>query len=134
MDKWYFSFGSSLHHCAEFFFKVKVPPPPSLEVLLKHYDKIWISAGYETDEDEAKYRDFGRQILTRFWELHSTDFRLPVAVEHRFYIDIDGIKLRGYIDRVDKLESGCLLIVDCKTNQQLFTREDLAKDLQLTLY
>lgn len=51
-----------------------------------------------------------------------------------FYIDIEGVKLRGYIDRVDKLESGGLAIIDYKTNQTLFTKEDLAKDLQLTLY
>ncbi len=28
-EKWYFSFGSTLHLCAEYFFRVKVPPPPA---------------------------------------------------------------------------------------------------------
>ncbi len=44
------------------------------------------------------------------------------------------MKLRGYIDRVDRLESAGLSIVDYKTNQELFTRQDLEKNLQLTLY
>jgi len=44
------------------------------------------------------------------------------------------VKLRGYIDRVDRLESAGLSIVDYKTNQELFTRQDLEKNLQLTLY
>lgn len=133
-DKWYFSFGSSLHLCAEYFFKVKVPPPPSLDALLKYYEKVWLSKGYESAEEEAKYKIYGREILTRFWELHSADFRMPVAVEHLFYIDVDGVKLRGYIDRIDKLDSGGLSIVDYKTSQQLFTKEYLKNDLQLTLY
>jgi len=133
-DKWYFSFGNSLHNCAEYFIKVKVPPPPPLDELLQFYEDNWLSEGYESAEEEARYRDYGRQILSDFWEIHCVDFRVPVAVERMFYIDIDGVKLRGYIDRVDKLDSGGLSIVDYKTSQGLFTKEDLAANLQLTLY
>jgi len=55
-------------------------------------------------------------------------------VEKMFYIDVGDVKLRGFIDRVDKLESGGLSIVDYKTNKELFTADHLEKDLQLTLY
>ncbi len=133
-DKWYFSFGSTLHLCAQYFFKVRVPPPPSLQELLQFYEGNWISEGYESAEEEAKYKTYGREMLSKFWEIHSADFRMPVAVERIFYIDIEGVKLRGYLDRVDKLDSGRLSIVDYKTNQGLFTKDDLEKNLQLTLY
>ncbi len=133
-DKWYFSFGSTLHLCAQYFFKVRVPPPPSLEELLLFYERNWISEGYESAEEEAKYKTYGREMLSKFWGIHRADFRIPVAVERIFYIDIEGVKLRGYLDRVDKLDSGGLSIVDYKTNQELFTQDDLAKNLQLTLY
>jgi len=133
-DKWYFSFGSTLHLCAEYFFKVRVPPPPSLDELLQFYDKNWLSEGYESAEEEAKYRAYGREILSKFWEIHRADFRMPIAVERMFYIDIEGVKLRGHIDRIDKLDSGGLSIVDYKTNQELFTQDDLENNLQLTLY
>jgi len=133
-DKWYFSFGTTLHLCAEYFFRVKVPPPPSLDELLGFYETNWLSEGYESAEEEAKYRAYGREILAKFWQAHKANFRMPLAVERLFHIDIGGVKLRGYIDRVDKLESGGLSIVDYKTNQELFTRQDLEKDLQLTLY
>jgi len=133
-DKWYFSFGRTMHMCAEYFFKVRVPPPPSLEELLHFYEHNWLSEGYESTEEEAKYRSYGREILTRFWEVHQPGFRVPVAVERLFYIDIEGVKLTGYIDRIDKLDSGGLSIVDYKTNKELFTIEDIEKDLQLTLY
>ena len=133
-DKWYFSFGTTMHLCTEYFFKVRVPPPPSLDELLQYYEKNWLPKGYDSVEEEANYRVYGREILSKFWETHSADFRMPVAVERRFYIDIDGVKLRGYIDRIDKLDSGGLSIVDYKTNQELFTRDDLKNNLQLTLY
>jgi putative RecB family exonuclease len=133
-DKWYFSFGTTMHRCVERFFKVSTPPPPSLEELRQFYEQNWLSQGYESPEEEARYKDYGREILTRFWEIHSADFRMPVALERSFYIDIDGVKLRGFIDRVDKLDSGGLSIVDYKTSRELFTADDLEGDLQLTIY
>jgi len=133
-DKGYFSFGTTMHKCAEYFFKVRVPPPPSREELLQFYEKNWLSAGYESAEEEANYKAYGREMLAKFWEIHQPDFRMPIAVEWMFYIDVEGIKLRGFIDRIDKLDSGGLAIVDYKTDRQLFTNDYLARNLQLTLY
>ncbi len=133
-ERGYFSFGTTMHACAEYFFKVKVPPPPSLDELLQFYEQNWLSEGYESAEEKANYKAYGREMLAKFWEIHSSDFRMPIAVEHRFYIDIEGVKLRGFIDRIDKLDSGGLSIVDYKTDRELFTKEDLEKNLQLTLY
>ena len=133
-EKGYFSFGTTMHNCVEYFFKVKVPPPPSLDELLQFYKQNWISAGYDSAEEEASYRAYGREILAKFWEIHSSDFRMPIALEWMFYVDVEGVKLRGFIDRVDKLDSGGLNIVDYKTDKRLFTKDDLTKNLQLTLY
>ena len=133
-ERGYFSFGTTMHECAEYFFKVKVPPPPSLDELLQFYEQNWLSEGYESAEEEANYKAYGREILAKFWEIHSSDFRMPIAVEWMFHIDIEGVKLRGFIDRVDKLDSGGLSIVDYKTDRELFTKDDLEKNLQLTLY
>jgi len=55
-------------------------------------------------------------------------------MEHRFFLDVNGVKVMGYIDRVDKLDSGGLSIVDYKTNQELFTNDYLDNNLQLTMY
>jgi putative RecB family exonuclease len=132
-EKWYFSFGTTLHLCAEYFFRISVPPPPSLQQLLKFYDDNWLSAGYASPEDENNHRVYGRELLTDFWKIHSNGFRMPVAVEQWFSIDIEGVKLRGLIDRVDRLGDG-LSIVDYKSSRELFTADHLEQDLQLTLY
>lgn len=120
--------------CAEYFFKVRVPPPPSLEELLHFYEQNWLVEGYESTEEEASYKSYSWEILAKFWEIHQADFKMPIAVERLFYIDIEGVKLTGYIDRVDKLDSGDLSIVDYKTDKGLFTIRDLERNLQLTLY
>lgn len=133
-DKWYFSFGTVLHSCAEFFFRLKVPPPPTLEQLIQFYEQNWLSAGYDSPEEEQNYKAFGKEILAEFWKTHTSGFKMPLAVEQMFNIDIEGIKLRGFIDRVDKLDSGGISIVDYKSSKELFTADHLEKDLQLTLY
>ncbi len=133
-EKWYFSFGTTLHSCAEYFFRIVAPPPPFLEELLQYYDENWVSSGYSSPEEEARYREYGRDILARFWETNHADFRMPIALERAFNLDVDGIKVRGFIDRVDKLDSGGLSIIDYKSGRDLFTKDYLADDLQLTIY
>ena len=123
-----------MHRCVERFYKVSAPPPPPLDEMLRYYEGAWISQGYESPEEEARLKDYGRQILTDFYNIHQADYRLPVALERLFHIDIEGVKLRGYIDRVDKLASGGLHIIDYKTSQQLFSADYLEQDLQLTFY
>jgi RecB family exonuclease/fructose-specific component phosphotransferase system IIB-like protein len=123
-----------MHATVERFFKVRTPHPPSMEELLQFYEQSWLSAGYASPEEEAKYKDYGRQILKKFHDIHAPDFRLPVATERGFMLGVNGIKLRGFIDRVDKLDSGGLSIVDYKTNQELFTADYVENDLQLTIY
>jgi putative RecB family exonuclease len=59
---------------------------------------------------------------------------MPIALERAFNLDVDGIKVRGFIDRVDKLDSGGLSIIDYKSGRELFTKDYLADDLQLTIY
>jgi putative RecB family exonuclease len=133
-ERFYLSFGDVIHQCAEYFYKIAAPPPPSLENLLQFYEKNWLSRGYETPQQEQQYKEYGRQLLKEFWTLQYRDFKMPLAVEQQFYLTIaDGIVLGGKIDRVDKLAEG-LSIVDYKTNQNLFTGEQLNQDLQLTFY
>ncbi|HSW57088.1 MAG TPA: PD-(D/E)XK nuclease family protein [Dehalococcoidales bacterium] len=133
-ERYYFSFGDVIHQCAEYFFKVSVPPPPSLDKLLQFYEQTWRSEGYESPEQEEHYRQYGRQLLRDFWNLNFPVFKMPLAIEKQFRIKVDeGIFLGGKIDRIDKIEGG-LAIMDYKTNQNLFTLDDLEQDLQLTFY
>jgi len=132
--KWYFSFGDTLHKCAEHFFSARLPTYPALQELLRFYEENWSSEGWETTEEEAKHKIIGLQILRDFWHIHTRDFKMPLATEKMFMVDVEGVKLRGYIDRLDKLATGYLAIVDYKSNKELFTRDYVENSFQLTLY
>jgi putative RecB family exonuclease len=132
-ERYYLSFGDVIHQCAEYFFKVPVPPPPTLEKLLQFYEGHWISEGYESPMQEQQYKSYGRQLLRDFWKINSANFRMPLAVEYQFWVNIEGIPLTGKIDRVDRMPDG-VSIIDYKTNQQPFSEQHLEQDLQLTFY
>jgi putative RecB family exonuclease len=132
--KWYFSFGETLHKCAEHFFRDRLPGYPALDELLDFYHQNWASEGWPSAEEEARQKAYGEHILRDFWEIHTRHFRVPLATERMFVAEVEGAKLRGFIDRIDKLETGGLAIVDYKTNQQLFTKAYVEDSLQLTLY
>lgn len=130
----YLSFGSSVHSALEFFYNVKVAQPCSLERLLQELEKVWKSDGYESESREQEYKEKGRAILTLFYHENVPSFTVPVAVEKRFLIDLDGIKLSGVIDRITRLASGGLEIIDYKTNEKLPPPYRLKEDLQLPIY
>jgi RecB family exonuclease len=133
-EKFYFSFGSSLHKALAFFYDVRVPHPPSLEELLKFYQDNWEKEGYENDEQEKEYFEYGKEIIIEFYNRSIKDYHIPFAVERRFNFQVDGIPVTGYIDRIEKLPGGRMEIVDYKSGKAPFELDQLRKDFQLSIY
>lgn len=127
------SFGDSLHKALEFMYDIKVPPPLPLEEILAYYEQNWVKEGYDSEEEEKKYYNYGKEILTEFYNKNIKDFRLPMAVERDYIIDIDSVKLRAKIDRIDRLEKG-VEIIDYKSNANPITIDKLKESRQLAIY
>ena len=132
--RFYFSFGNTLHRCAQFFFKRKGQGPPTLEDFLEYYDRTWSSAGYFSRRREAADKQTGREILTQFWELNSRDYHLPLATEKWFTVNVGGVPFRGYIDRVDISPTGGLNILDYKSGKRDISKDEVEESLQLSMY
>lgn len=130
----FLSFGSSLHEALEWFHARPVPVAPSLEELLDRLELVWQSEGYASPEEEAQYKDHGREILTRYHLENSDPFVLPASVEAGFAIQIEGVTVSGKIDRLDRLPGGGYEIIDYKTNRKLPPKWKVEKDLQLAIY
>ncbi len=107
--------------------------PPSLEEMLAAYDRNWSSEGYGSPDEEARYRTLGRELLVRFHEHLVRVPPHPVAVEEHLEAEWEGIPIHGYIDRIDRVDSGGLEIVDYKTSRELAPDEARSSD-QLALY
>jgi RecB family exonuclease len=127
------SFGNTIHSVLEFFYKAG-PIPLDLSSLLQELENRWLSEGYESSELEQEYKEKGRSILTQFYNDNIETFTLPLAVEKRFALDIEGVTVSGIIDRVDKHTNGDLEIIDYKTNGKLPPKTKIATDLQLPIY
>ncbi|MCI4346211.1 MAG: PD-(D/E)XK nuclease family protein [Thermoplasmata archaeon] len=154
----YFSFGRTVHSVLEELLQPFVQPtarraggstqftleefgagrgspraPLDPEGMLALYDRLWVSEGYESPEDEERYRALGRTLLLRYHREITTQPPTPVAVEAHLETTWDGIPVHGYVDRIDLTPSGGLEVLDYKTGRGLTSRDALTSE-QLGLY
>jgi len=128
------SFGDSLHRALQCFHNRPVPVPPAREELLEMLDAVWVSDGYRDASEERTYRDHARQVLVQYHVENAERYRIPVALEFRFTIEIEGVQVNGMIDRMDRLPGGGYEIIDYKTNRRLPPLSRVERDLQLSIY
>lgn len=130
-----YSFGATLHNVLRGFHSAT--PLCSADELVARLDGAWISAGYESAEQERTHRDLAEQILR---EYHGRALRREAAgietlwVEHRVTYDAGDLGLEGRLDRVDRHPDGTLEIVDYKSGRDATSQEDLDADLAMRVY
>lgn len=128
------TFGESLHEALRRFHAQPVPVPPTPAKLMGYLDECWDRSAYASRDEERAYRDHAREVLLAYHKDNADAFRVPVALEQRFRIDVDGVTVSGVIDRMDRHPDGSYEIVDYKTNRRLPPRKYVESDLQLSIY
>lgn len=128
------SFGDSLHRALHRFHDRPVPVAPGLPELQEMLEAQWVSDGYRGEEEEALYLDHGRQVLTEYHRRNADSYTIPAALEFRFSIEVEGVRLTGVIDRMDRLPGGGYEIIDYKTSRRLPPQARVDADLQLSVY
>jgi putative RecB family exonuclease len=108
-------------------------PRMSRAELLAAYDRAWLSDGYGSPEEEARYRSLGRDLLGRYYDQLELEHPHPVSVEEHLEARWDGIPIHGYIDRIDRTPDGGLEVVDYKTSREL-SSDDALESEQLSIY
>lgn len=127
-------FGSFLHEALHRWYNQPVPVPPPIQALLGFLDDAWESSVFASRKEEKMYRDHARQVLTAYHNTNAGEFRIPVALEQRFDIDVDGVSFVGAIDRMDRHPDGTYEIIDYKTSRRLPPLRFVERDLQLSVY
>jgi putative RecB family exonuclease len=127
-------FGETLHEALRRFHAQPVPVAPRLEQLLGYLDEAWDPTAYRNEQEERAYRNHAQEVLISYHRDNAASFRVPVALEQRFQIDVDGVTLSGVIDRMDRHPDGSYEIVDYKTSRRLPPRRYIESDLQLSIY
>jgi putative RecB family exonuclease len=115
--------------------KDRAAPAPRMSRadLLAAYDRAWLSDGYTSPEEEARYRTLGRDLLGRYYDQLEVEQPTPVSVEEHLEARWDGIAIHGYIDRIDRTPGGGLEVVDYKTSREL-SADDALESEQLSIY
>ncbi|HEV2317421.1 MAG TPA: PD-(D/E)XK nuclease family protein [Thermoplasmata archaeon] len=109
------------------------PTPMAEDELMRTYERLWVSEGYTSPEEEQRYRALGREILLRYYRQLVQAPPAPVAVEEHLEARWDGIPIHGYVDRIDLRPSGGLEVLDYKTTRGLSQADAQGSD-QLSFY
>ncbi len=100
--------------------------------LKKMLEKNWVNRGYGSKKEAQENQELGWECLEKFFYDEKKSNRVPYSVERSFSLKIDGVKVSGRIDRIDKLDDGTYEIIDYKTGKS--GSYDVKKDMQLSVY
>lgn len=135
--KHYFDFGTTMHKVLEEITKeidISMPKEIYYSKSVDYLNKFWISKGYDDAKIEKEYFEKGisclKDFIEREYELRLSQ-REIIGWEKKFNIEIDGKKITGVIDRVDK-NGEDLEILDYKTSNSM--EKDLNENMQLIVY
>ena len=125
--------GGAVHAALAAMYRNRLHGPPPLEHVLDAFDAAFDDEAFLTfDEREDAYAD-GTLMLQRFYVAHGGDrFRPALAVDARMRLEVAGLETVVLVDRIDKLESGRVRIVDYRTGR-VPTREEAETSPQLAL-
>jgi putative RecB family exonuclease len=75
-------------------------------------------------------------LLTTYYDKLPDDNFKILAIEEPFSFNIDGLEVPiiGITDLVEEDEAGTIIITDWKTSGKSYSRDDVEKNFQLTLY
>lgn len=133
-------FGSVVHAVAEGIGSGQVPADPVVADAL--LDRVWRELRFDAHWESEVERDQARAALGRFLDYHLAAARELVTTEREYRAEVvvptpagpDRVRLRGFVDRVERDEQGRLVAIDLKTTRSAVSAAELAQFPQLGVY
>jgi putative RecB family exonuclease len=134
--------GTLVHRALEVLFTEYPPGSRSRDAAQKALDAAWreLQDGDELDGlrlDEAETIAFlvdARVLVDRYLELEDPDGVRAIGLELNLSTEIDGVTVRGIIDRLDELDDGSLAVVDYKTGRAPRTEQSKSRLSGVQMY
>jgi DNA helicase-2/ATP-dependent DNA helicase PcrA len=131
------TYGRALHAAVAWFhLRVAAGETPTEQQLFDEFRRGWLSEGFLSREHEEARFSAGLRTLAGFRTRALASTASVAAVERPFEFELDGMRIRGRVDRLDVDERGAV-IVDYKSSEVRAQRkaDDRARDsLQLQTY
>ena len=105
-----------------------------LSDLLLYYDEFWQAKGYSTPGQVLEFYEKGRDIMERWWTFAQERPQKALYFEKIFIFEFNGWRMRGTVDRIDRLADGSYEVMDYKLGFDERPPGPLEEDLQLALY
>ncbi len=117
--------GTLVHRALELFFTEQPPGSRSRQAAQDALDAAWqeLRSGEELGglgldkRESAAFIADSRALVDRYFELEDPDEVRQVGLELSLSTDLNGVTVRGIIDRLDELDDGSLAVVDYKTGR-----------------
>ncbi len=140
-----FAFGTTAHAAFEAFTQERRDragrgdPPPTREDLEREFRTRWTPTAFGDRPTEERYQRRVSTLLDNFWDGEVSNLGEAIAEELPFDLTLeppDGgppIIVYGVIDRIDRLPSGGVEVVDYKTGR-ISSQKGVDESLQLSIY
>lgn len=134
--------GSRVHEALEKLYRdLKLSKLNSPEDILAFYEDSWERSWSENvkivreEYTPENYYDTGAKCIVNYYRRYAPfDQSRTLGLEQSIFIDLDGYKLRGFIDRLAQRSDAHYEIHDYKTSQYLPMQRHFDEDRQLALY
>lgn len=134
-ERTYFNLGTAVHAVAEHLTKLeKEGIVPTEEKAFEILESNWSSNAYLSSKKEEEDKEKARAMVRTYLSWITKNLNTPIDVEKRFQIEIGGVKVNGYIDRIEKTPAGEYQVIDFKTGNVYETRNSIKEDIQMNVY
>ena len=108
--------------------------PRSEGEVLQRFRELMAAAAFDDDYQRTLFEQQGARQLGAYLSALARQPAPPVLhAERSFQMKVDGVPVRGRMDRVDRLEGGGVRVIDFKTGS-VFDQDKADKSLQLSIY
>lgn len=112
--------------------KAGFPQMPNFPLtLMEGKGKRWMFLGFDSELEEQLFYNKAVKIFTDYYK---RDYIKPLSIEDDMLIKLNGVSIRGRIDRVDKFTEESYRVVDYKTSKKMKTVAEMEKDFQMICY